>query len=219
MVDPARGRVRVKICGITRQGDAMDAIRAGADALGFNGWAGSRRFLDLDAASQWIRTLPPWIFRVAVLVNADLGEILRIAALPGIDGVQLHGDETPDLCASVLAAGVPCTKAVRLASEDDLRGLSDFLELPILLDAACPGAYGGTGSRIATELAAEAVRRLAPRPVILAGGLDPNNVAEAVALVNPYGVDVAGGVERSPGIKDAGKMARFVAATIPRISG
>jgi len=205
-------RVRVKICGITNAADAEAAVDAGADALGFNTWEGSRRFLDIRTAADWLRELPVFVSRVALGINLPLGEALRVADLPYVDLLQLHGDETVGYCAQIAASGRSFVRAVRLSGAGCLPALEEWSTRQVLLDAAVPGAFGGTGTLADLNLAAGAVSRFPSLRVTLAGGLDPDNVAEAVRLVRPYAVDVASGVESSPGLKDRAKMRDFVAA-------
>jgi len=205
-------RVRVKICGITTPADAEAAVDAGADALGFNTWEGSRRYLDLRAAGDWLREVPVFVTRVALGINLPLGSALRVAGLPYIDLLQLHGDESPGYCAQVAASGLSFVRAVRLRGGDDLASLTEWSTRQVLVDAAVPGSFGGTGTLADLRLAAEAARHFPNLRITLAGGLDPGNVAEAVRLVRPYAVDVASGVESSPGVKDPAKMRDFVAA-------
>jgi len=205
-------RVRVKICGLTNEEDARQAIELGADALGFNLWPGSQRCIELDREAAWMRDLPPLVTRVAVLVNATLDEAQRVATHPGIDLVQFHGDEEESYCAAFAKTGRPFIKALRIRDAASLEKLEQFSTPHVLLDAAAGGAYGGTGTRIDPALAAEAVRRFPRLKIILAGGLTPDNVGEAVRSVRPYAVDVASGVESQPRRKDYAKLARFIAA-------
>lgn len=199
-------RVRVKICGITNPDDAHAAIAAGADALGFNLWPGSKRHIAFDEKNaDWIAALPPFVTRVAVLVNATMDEARRVAEHPAIDMVQFHGDETGEYLEAFARLGRPFIVAVRLPAK----------QVPtchVLLDAAVPGAYGGTGQTVDFALARTFVTENPATNVILAGGLTPQNVGAAVAVVKPFAVDVASGVELSPGRKDAEKMRAFVAA-------
>jgi len=210
--------VRVKICGITNREDALAAIDAGADALGFNLFPGSKRCIALEAHAGWIAALPPFITKVAVLVNAPLEEARRVARHGAIDLVQLHGDEDPAYCQAFAENGRPFIKALRLAARADLEQVSRFATPHLLIEAAVPGEFGGTGTRLDLALAAEVVRRHPTRHVLLAGGLTPENVAEAVRAVRPGGVDVASGVEASPRQKDAAKMRAFIAAVGQRLS-
>lgn len=207
-------RVRVKVCGVTCAQDAFLAVRAGADALGFNTWRGSRRWLDLRAASGWMAQLPPFVSRVVLCINAPLEEALEIAALPVVDCIQFHGDETREYLAEFALRSLrPFIRAVRLADESALDGLDCWGTTRILLDAAVPGSFGGTGAPVNLDLARRAVERFPHLNIILAGGLDPHNVRDAVARVCPYAVDVASGVESpQPGRKDFLKMADFVQA-------
>ena len=150
-------RVRVKICGITSPEDAEAAIAAGADALGFNTWQGSRRYLDLDTAAEWISTLPTFVTRVALCVNTPLEQAQRLAALPCLDALQFHGDESHEYCALFAGLGRPFIRAVRLGAAHELGGLIQWSTRQLLVDAAVPGAYGGTGCSADLALAAEAV--------------------------------------------------------------
>lgn len=205
---------RVKICGITNPDDAEAAIEAGADALGFNGYAGSKRYIDLREASCWIAQLPPFITRVAVLVNPSWEEAAEILALPGIDAVQLHGDETPEFCSAFRQQGGEkgFIKALAARNRESLRALAAYGTRSILLDAYVPGEYGGTGSLIDLELAAAVVRENPQLSITLSGGLTPGNIAGAVAAVRPYAVDVASGVESHSRKKESSLMRDFVAA-------
>jgi len=205
-----KNRVRVKICGITNPQCALAAIDAGADALGFNGFAGSKRVVDLAAASDWIVQLPPFVTRVAVLVNPTPGQAQAALALPGINLLQFHGDETPEFCAPFARHGF--IKALAARDRASLALAARYGASAVLLDAFVPGAYGGTGQLIDLELAAEFVRQNPALRVILSGGLTPDNVAEAVRAVRPYGVDVASGVESHPCKKDPARMREFIAA-------
>ena len=198
-------RVRVKICGVTRAEDALAAVRLGADALGFNFWPGSKRHITVAAARGIIARLPPFVTPVGVFVNQLEGEMRAIAAETGIQLFQLHGDEPPELCARL---PLPVVKAIPV---DQVRTLSRLLSYEVsafLLDTPSRG-YGGSGEPFDWSLA-EGVSEVAP--VILAGGLTPENVAAAVRTVRPYAVDVASGVESSPGVKDMARMSRFFAA-------
>ena len=197
--------VRIKICGVTRAEDALAAVRLGADALGFNFWPGSRRHVSPAAARAIIARLPPFVTSVGVFVNQPEGEMRATAAESGIQVFQLHGDEPPELCSRL---PLPVVKAIPV---DQVRTLSKLLSYEVsafLLDTPSRG-YGGSGEPFDWSLA-EGVSEVAP--VILAGGLTPENVADAVRAVRPYAVDVASGVESSPGVKDVIRMSRFVTA-------
>ncbi len=205
-------RVRVKICGITNPDDAHAAIDAGADALGFNLWPGSKRHIALDEHAEWIAALPPFATRVAVLVNAPLDEARRVAEHPAIDLVQFHGDESADYLAEFSKLGRPFIQAIRLADTTQSVREDSPPTRALLIDAAVPGAYGGTGRTIDFALARAFVARHRKSSVILAGGLTPENVRAAIDDVQPFAVDVAGGVESAPGRKDSAKLRAFVAA-------
>jgi len=197
--------VKVKICGITNGDDARHAADCGADALGFVFYAGSPRCVTPEQVREIVAGLPPFVIRVGLFVNEDPGRIRAIiGACCGLDVVQLHGDEPPEAC--VLP---PCRviKGVRPRHAADLAALAAYPVAALLVDAAVPGQFGGTGQRADWDLAA----RLAARQrVILAGGLTPANVAAAVRQVKPYGVDVASGVESAPGRKDPDLVAQFI---------
>ena len=195
----------VKICGITSLEDALACVDAGADAIGFNFWPQSKRHIPVERAATIARRLPPNLRTVGVFVDPTEAEVDRAFASGAIDLVQLHGDETPDFCRRFSGRYI---KALRLRDKSSLARMAEYACDFVLVDADTAG-YGGSGQRADVALAAEAA---ATRRVILAGGLTPDNVAEAVGAVQPYGVDVAGGVEREPGIKDWIKVAAFVQA-------
>ncbi|WP_242340649.1 phosphoribosylanthranilate isomerase [Anaeromyxobacter sp. SG66] len=197
--------VKVKICGITRLEDALLAVRLGADALGFNFWPGSKRFIPPAAAGEIVRRLPPGVETFGVFVDASREELLAALSASGVTVAQLHGDEPPALCASL---PVPAVKAIRVEGPSSLAALAAYEVPAFLLDAPGPG-FGGSGRTFDWSLAFEAAR--AAR-VFLAGGLTPENVGEAVRRVRPYGVDVASGVESAPGVKDEDKLRRFIQA-------
>jgi phosphoribosylanthranilate isomerase len=195
----------VKICGITALDDALACVDAGADAIGFNFWPKSRRHISVEAAAVIARRIPPNIRTVGVFVDPTEPEVDRAFASGAIDLTQFHGDETPDFCSRFAGRYI---KALRLADAAALERMAQYPCDLLLVDADTPG-FGGSGQRADVALATQAA---AARRVILAGGLTPENVAEAVATVKPYGVDVAGGVEREPGVKDWIKVAAFVQA-------
>ena len=203
-------RTAVKICGITREADAHAAIDAGADFLGFNTWTGTKRYIDLEQNAAWIAGIP--VPRIALLINAPLEVAARIASLPFIDALQLHGDEDADDCARIAALGKPIIKAIRTNHPAVTSGAAGFSTNDILLDAHVPGEFGGTGARVDLELARRFREANPTLHVWLAGGLKPENVATAIAVVRPAVVDVASGVETAPAIKDARLMRDFVAA-------
>lgn len=199
--------VRVKICGITRPGDGRAAAEAGADAVGLVFADASPRYVTIATAADICRVLPPFITRVGVFVDPEPGSVRAVLGAIRLDLLQFHGDEPASFCAGF---GVPYVKAVRVRATDDIRrAVAMHPEAQgLLLDTFVAGRAGGTGATFPWELVPAGVAL----PVILAGGLDESNVATAVATVRPWGVDVSGGVETQPGIKDAARMQRFVAA-------
>jgi len=197
--------VRVKICGITRLEDALAACQAGADAVGFNFWTGSRRFIEPGAAREIVRRLPPLVTTVGVFVDPSRDEAASAAAISGVQVLQLHGDEPPELVRSL---PLPVVKGLRVDGPRVLAELERYPVAAFLLDAPGPG-YGGSGRTFDWSIARAAALRTR---VILAGGLTPANVAEAIRQVRPYAVDVASGVESAPGVKDHQLMARLVRA-------
>ncbi|HIC05007.1 MAG TPA: phosphoribosylanthranilate isomerase [Nitrospirales bacterium] len=198
--------LRVKICGITNVDDALHAVDAGADALGFIFYPESLRCVTPDIVRRIIERLPPFTTPVGVFVNEDRAVIQRVIKECGLSLVQLHGDESPDDC---LALGRPVIKAIRLRSRDDIIPMRKYAVSGFVLDACGDGIWGGTGKMIDWELAREATRHA---PTMLAGGLTPDNVGRAVAEVRPFGVDVSSGVEISPGKKDFEKVRQFILA-------
>ena len=195
--------VRVKICGITLLEDALLAARLGADALGFNFWPGSRRFIDPGAARAIVDRLPPFVTAVGVFVNQPRAEILTAASRSGVAALQLHGDEPCEECEGY---PLPVIKALRVAGPESLVALERYRVSALLLDAPCAG-FGGSGATFDWALARAGSGRA---PIILAGGLTPENVGAAVREVRPFAVDVASGVERSPGVKEPDKLRRFI---------
>ncbi|HEY5752461.1 MAG TPA: phosphoribosylanthranilate isomerase [Chthoniobacterales bacterium] len=203
-------KTRVKICGITNAADAEAAIRAGADALGFNFFPGSKRYLDLERERAWLENIPPQVLRVAVVVNVDREKALRFLAEPFIDAIQLHGDETPkfvtDLCESQPKRVI---KALRIRNAESLADLKRFDFVTVLVDAWSDAGFGGHGKTFDWKLLREVTDR---ERLILSGGLTPENVAEALRVTGVRFVDVASGVESSPRQKSEEKMVRFVEA-------
>ena len=183
------------------------AVELGADALGFMFFEGSSRCIKPAEAGEIIRDLPPFVARVGVFVNAPRRTIEETIAAAGLDTIQLHGEETPEDCAGF---SVPTVKAFRIQNRESLQSLASWPTRAWLLDSFVPGKLGGTGSVFNWDLAVEA--KALGRPIILAGGLTPENIREAVAKVRPYGVDVSSGVESAPGRKDPAKMERFIGA-------
>jgi len=199
--------VRVKICGVARVSDALAAVEAGADAVGLMFYEASPRFVTHATAAKVVQALPPFVAKVGVFVNPSEADVRLAITECGIDTLQFHGDEPPEFCRQF---GLKTIKAFRIQNADSLKALSAYSSETWLLDSFVPGQPGGTGATFNWRLAAEAVRQ--NRPVLLAGGLTPQNVAEAVRQVRPYGVDVSTGVESAPGKKDAAKVGAFVHA-------
>lgn len=197
---------KVKICGVTTLSDAMVCCDAGADAIGFNFALEAKkrgRYIDPDAAFEIIERLPPFVQTVAVCVNESIPRVTDY--LTFVDRVQLHGEEPAELCA---AFGHRAIKAFRAAPGFQVETMRAYSVGAYLLDAWAPDARGGTGKTFDWELARAAMKL--GKPVILAGGLTPANVSDAVRHVRPYGVDTAGGVESAPGKKDHGAIKDFV---------
>ncbi|MCB0221510.1 MAG: phosphoribosylanthranilate isomerase [Chrysiogenetes bacterium] len=202
--------IRIKICGNTSVVDALDAARAGAHAIGLILYEHSPRCIDPEEAARICAAMPPFVTTVGVFVNESIDTIRILQREIGFDLVQLHGDEPPEM---VEEFGPRTIKALRLHHEDDLAKLDAYASAgALLLDTPKEGVYGGSGEVGDWHLAKLAVDRLLEKgqPIILAGGLNPENVATAIRRVTPFGVDVASGVEAQPGAKDRTAMRRFV---------
>ena len=197
--------VRVKICGITRLEDALFAAHAGADALGFVFYDNSPRRIDVTQAAAICRALPPFVARVGLFVNASDEYVHHVLQHVPLDLLQFHGDESPAYCTQF---GKLYLKAVRVtAATDLLECAADFAEASaLLLDAYVPGIPGGTGETFDWKL----VPAQCPKPLILSGGLTPDNVRAAIQATRPWAVDVSSGVESAKGIKDMHKVAQFI---------
>jgi len=205
--------VQVKICGITSLEDAHTAVDCGADALGFVFYPPSPRYVTPEQAAQIIRALPPFVTTVGLFVDVTCDVVNRTAARCGLDRVQLHGRETPEFCRRISR---PVIKAIRIKNAESLTPVQGYMVSAYLLDAYVEGALpGGTGASFAWELAARAKPY---GPIILAGGLTPENIEAAIAQVRPYGVDVSSGVERLPGVKDHQKIRQFIARAKAAVS-
>jgi phosphoribosylanthranilate isomerase len=213
---------RVKICGITNPSDVQQACEAGADAIGLNFFSGSPRCVSSEQAAVIARAVPPGVLKVGVFVNAPAAEILATAAQVPLDVVQLHGDEPASFLTELSPLRI--LKVFRCGSAglgpviDFLADCKQFGQLPkaVLIDAAAPGQFGGSGQTVDWSTLPEIRSHLYGLPVILAGGLTPENVVEAIRVAQPDGVDVASGVEISPGVKDSEKVRRFVDAALAR---
>ena len=198
---------RVKICGITSLADAQVAVSAGADALGFMFYDQSPRYIPTITAAEISRALPPFTLRVGVFVNPSEELVFRAIGDCGLSLLQFHGDEPPAFCTQF---GLMSMKAFRIRDAGSLKALPEYPTDAWLLDAFASDALGGTGEKFNWDLARE-VPRLG-KPVFLAGGLTPENVAEAIRTVEPFGVDVSSGVESAPGKKDHAKVRAFIKA-------
>jgi phosphoribosylanthranilate isomerase len=202
--------MKIKICGITNVEDADVAVRAGADALGFVMYRNSPRWVEPAVARSIIAGLPPFVSAVGVFVNEEADRVRALMDECGFALAQLHGDESALYCQNLCR---PVLKAIRLKDRGTVLALAEFQGRAnvrgVLIDAFSDQAYGGTGQTVDWALAHEAARSA---PIILAGGLNPTNVGEAVQAVRPYGVDVSSGVEKSPGKKDPDKVKAFIEA-------
>ena len=201
---------KVKICGITNGNDADAAVEAGADALGFVFFSKSPRCIDPKVAQQIIAKLPPFILSVGVFVNEEVKVVRDTMDHCGLALAQLHGDESPGYCESL---NRPILRAIRLRDRASFLSLAEYKGRAgvrgFLIDAFSESSYGGTGQTVDWDIAAEAAKAA---PILLAGGLTPENVQKAIHQVKPYGVDVSSGVEARPGKKDPTKIQAFIEA-------
>jgi phosphoribosylanthranilate isomerase len=209
--------VSLKICGVTNPHDAGQLVTMGVDALGMNFWPKSKRYLAPEQA-QWLLDLAGKILRVGVFVNEPPEFPLRLVREGLLDVVQLHGDETPEDAAAFREVGVPFIKAIGVKTRADLERATAFGAAGILLDAHAPGVYGGTGEVFDWEVASSFRRENPDLPVILAGGIVPENAGLAALSVKPAALDIASGAEISPGIKDFQKVSAFLTALHRRTS-
>lgn len=198
--------VKVKVCGMTSARDALYAVECGADAVGFIFYKKSPRAVTVKEVKAITAELPPFVQKVGVFVNESAEKIERTAGSCGLDVVQLHGDESPAFCRGIAGKVV---KAIRVKDAGSLKNLSRYRVDAFLLDAFKEGEWGGTGERFNWSLVKQARKY---GPVILAGGLNPGNVADAIRHCRPYGVDVCSGVETRPGKKNLKKMREFIEA-------
>jgi phosphoribosylanthranilate isomerase len=206
------GSPRIKFCGLTSLADAQHATEAGAWAVGLVFWPRSPRRCELDIGAEIAASLRRRTEVVGVFVNPTLDEVAQTADVVGLTMLQLHGDEGPAFCAEAARrTGCKVIKAARVRGRADIQALAAFHTDYHLLDSYTAGAPGGSGETFAWELVGTTLRRRSV-PVILSGGLNPDNVAAAIAAVRPFAVDVASGVEASPGRKDPAKLEAFAAA-------
>jgi phosphoribosylanthranilate isomerase len=210
------GSVYVKICGIKNEAEARAAIASGADALGFNLYTGSRRFVELRREEVWIRELPADISRIAVLVNPPIKDLLDLIENDAFDAIQLHGDEPPEFFELIPQASKPLIKAFRVKNLATLKDAQSYPVFAFLLDSFCEGSFGGTGERFDWKMLRAVTLS---KPILIAGGLTADNVGEVVRMFRPHAVDVASGVENIEGQKDESKMREFVNAAKLAIAG
>jgi len=194
----------VKICGITTAEDAQAAVESGADALGFNFYLKSKRYISPDRAAVIIKSMPAGISRIGVFVNPEKEYVRGAIRKSGVDLLQFSGDELPE---DILGFGLPVIKAIHITGVRSIERMRTFAVDRYLLDTFSSDDYGGTGQKFDWEIAERAKQF---GKIILAGGLTPENVADAVRKVRPYGVDVSSGVELRPGIKDHQKVRDFI---------
>lgn len=198
---------RVKICGVTNVADALAAAEAGADMIGLMFYEHSPRHVSIATAAEISRALPPFVLRVGVFVDPQEALVTRAIGDCNLTLLQFHGDEPSDFCTQF---GLMTVKALRVRDAQSLDQLANFQTDAFLLDAHSKSGLGGTGEKFNWDLAVEAQKF--GKPIFLAGGLTPENVADAVKQVRPFAVDVSSGVESAPGIKDHAKVRAFIEA-------
>ena len=203
----------LKICGVTLAEDARRLIDLGVHALGINFWPQSKRYLDPESAEPILRQSSNHITRVGVFVNADPKLPLHLIESGLIDIAQFHGDETPDYCAYFADNNLPFIKAIGVKSQSSLQNIADYQANAILLDTPAPGIYGGTGETFDWTHAQAFIQNNPNIPVLLAGGLTPENAADAITQVQPAALDIASGAELKPGVKDFRKIEQLLAFT------
>lgn len=201
----------LKICGYTRREDIEDAINLGVDAIGINFWPKSKRYCDETTAREILKGTVSEILRVGLFVNQDIELATRLIDENLIDIAQFHGDESVQDLAPLRKQGIPFIKALGIKDRSSTESMDAYGANAILLDAHAPGVYGGTGEKIDWSLAQE-ITDTAITPIILAGGITPENAAEAVRIVKPAALDTASGVETSPGIKNKDKVRKLIEA-------
>ena len=199
--------VKVKICGVTSVADGLAAAEAGADMIGLMFYDKSPRNISIATAKEIAQAVPPYLMKVGVFVNPDEDLVMRAIGECGLSLLQFHGDETPEFCTQF---GLMCMKAFRIRNVESLDALAKYHTDAYLLDAYSAEARGGTGEKFNWDLAVDAQKF--GKPIFLAGGLTPENVADAVRKVRPFAVDVSSGVESAPGKKDTAKVRAFITA-------
>jgi phosphoribosylanthranilate isomerase len=205
--------IKIKICGITRAEDAADACELGADLLGFNFIPESKRYINPYAAREIISTLPPFVMSVGVFADEEQHVVNDMTRFLRLDAVQLHGSESPSYCTGVNA---PVIKAMRIGAVEDLEGARCYDVPALLLDSKVKGIMGGSGKTFPWHFAAGLcdVKR-----IFVAGGITPDNVAEAIHTLSPFGIDCASGVEVKPGVKDRGLMEKLIGEAVRAAAG
>lgn len=204
--------VSLKICGVTVAEEAERLADMGVHAFGVNFWSKSKRYLD-PRQGQWLEALAGRILRVGVFVNPNSEEAIDLFKRGWIDVIQLHGDENPMDAAPYRDAGLPFIKAIGVSGNEQLASAREYGANALLMDAHAPGVYGGTGDTFDWNTAIEFMSRHSEPPVILAGGITPDNAAQAVAAVRPAAIDIASGAELSPGLKDFDKVRQLIQAS------
>lgn len=204
----------LKICGVTLADDAHQLIDLGVDAMGINFWPSSKRYLSPDDARDILSFSKGKIVRVGVFVNADPTLPRQLLDDGLIDIAQFHGDETPDYCSSFVNASLPFIKAIGVKNKKSLENITDYGATAILLDTPAPGIYGGTGEKFDWTHARNFIDSNSGIPVLLAGGIKPENADDAICQVQPAALDIASGAELSPGIKDLKKVKSLLASTL-----
>lgn len=199
--------VRIKICGITNPEDALCCAESGADAIGFVFYEKSSRYIEPERVSRIVSGLPPFLTTVGVFVNESTERIMEVKAISGVDIVQLHGDETPAFCDSIVSRHI---KSIRVRDKAEIDTMHDYTTNLILLDSFSGDEYGGTGNVFDWEFLKG--YNFGTKKIILSGGLNSDNVAHAVKYITPWAVDVSSGVERSLGLKDHTKIKNFIEA-------
>ena len=210
-LDPSTSSL--KICGITVESEAETLVELGVDALGINFWPKSKRYLSPEKAEQLLTNCKNRIVRVGVFVNEPAETPLRLLESGLIDIAQFHGDENPDYCIPFAEAGLPFIKAIGVKNKSSLDNITDYGASAILLDTPAPGVYGGTGETFDWAHARDFISKHPDIPVLLAGGITPDNAAAAISEVKPCALDIASGAELSPGIKDFTKVAALLSCT------
>jgi len=200
--------IRTKICGITRLEDALTSVRYGANALGFNFYEKSPRYISPDKALDIINQLPPFVSVVGLFVNDSYDKIKKITNMCGFRTIQLHGDESPDFCSKFKSNRV--IKALRIKQESDLENIKKYDVCGYILDSFSPDTYGGTGLSFDWNVLGKID---SAKNIIVAGGINPDNIEHLLRTVVPYGVDICSGVELSPGVKDE-KLIREIMSKI-----